>query len=466
MPLVRSILVLLLAALPALASAADKPRLLVVNRTAGFHHSSCEHAATVMMKIARRSNAFEVVFTDSVAFITPEALESFDGVLFANTTGDLKQFPLSEENRNALIEFVNAGGAFIGTHSATDTYKDWAPYYEMIGGSFNGHPWHEDVTIELEDPAHPAARMLPSPWRIKDEIYIFKNYSRDNIHVILRLKEAPVKGGHDVTKGDYPVAWCKPHGEGRVFYTSLGHREDVWDNPLYQEHLLAGIRWALKEDVRKSKDEFAAKLSVGHAPVRSEWTRIFNGESLNFGTDWETTDDTAKTRRHWTVQPGGILQGTWEKGSSHIYYVKRQFRNFEYRADVNIDPNGNSGMYFRCSPANLKDGKWKNWPIGYEAQINNGYDGDPKRSGTFYPQPTLLDKDIKRHLGYEKAKDDGNFWFNLHVIAVDDRFVVKLNGKVVVVHRNDAHQEGYFAFQMHHGNTIVKLKNIEVRELP
>jgi hypothetical protein len=156
--------------------------------------------------------------------------------------------------------------------------------------------------------------------------------------------------------------------------------------------------------------------------------------------------------------------------------VGKKFKNFEYRAEVCINAEGNSGMYFRCQQANLQpNGQWKNWPIGYEAQVNNGWDPDPRKSGTFYPEPSIRKDDLAKYLGYDKSKDDGNLWFTQHIIAVDNHFVIKLNDRVVVDHidlndrtRQDPgyYAEGYFAYQMHHDGTLAKFRNIEVRELP
>ena len=148
------------------AFTAPKPRILYITTTAGYHHSACEYSVPVIKKIARESGAFDVVCSSKTDLITPENLKNFQAVCFSNTTGDLNKFPLSEENRNALVEAVKNGMAFIGVHAATDTYKDWKPYYEMLGGSFNGHPWHEKVTIDVEDPSHPSAVMLPAKWTI------------------------------------------------------------------------------------------------------------------------------------------------------------------------------------------------------------------------------------------------------------------------------------------------------------
>jgi uncharacterized protein len=469
-PLTTLLALTLAFAVPSQAADGKKARILYITTTAGFHHDSCEHSVPIIKKMGEESGLFEITASDKTDLITPEGLKDFDAIFFSNTTGAMAQFPLSEPNREALIQAIKDGKGFIGAHAAADTFNDWAPYYEMIGGTFNGHPWHEEVKINIEDPASPAGAPCPSPWVITDEIYTYKNWSRDKIHVVMSLDSSSVKGKGNRPDNDYALAWCKTYGKGNVFYTALGHRKEVWDNPLYQAHLLGGIKWVLGVD--------RPEIRPGHPKVEStSWVRIFDGEHLNFGTDWETSDDAQKTHKHWTVQPGGILQGAKAEGTpenSHLYYIKKKFKNFEYRADVCINKTGNSGMYFRCQDSNKgTDGKWKNWPNGYEAQVDN-YHTDEKRSGTFYPAPSVSSEDLKRLTGYDPDKDDGNFWFNEHVIAIDGRVVIKLNGKVATVMPDTSKlrgekghwSEGYFAYQYHDPKTIVKFKNIEVRELP
>ena len=266
------------------------------------------------------------------------------------------------------------------------------------------------------------------------------------------------------------MAWSKYYGKGRVFYTNLGHHIHVWKDPRFQEHILGGIYWALNIG-----DAGDAKIDIGHKKIDSEWTPLFD-DTLDFGVDWETSDDPAQTRKHWTALPGNVLQGYCDEsdpvGSSHLYYTKWTFKNFEYRVDININQTGNSGLYFRCpKDDNYIGGLWKNFPRSLEAQINNAYEGDPKKSGTFYPKPALSVEDIRKFIGYGTIPDYGHFWFHMHVIAVDNHFVVKLNGNVVI----DLHEpkdskryceEGDFAFQLHHAETRVRFKNVEVRELP
>jgi type 1 glutamine amidotransferase len=208
--------------------------------------------------LAQKSGDFTVdyVRTDAemAEKMTAAALKNYDGVIFANTTGVL---PLPD--KQAFLDWIKSGKAFIGMHSATDTFhgKDGVdPYIEMIGAEFKEHHAQAEVDCINQDPKHPACKPLPPSWHLKDEIYILKNFDRSKVHGLLMLDKHP----NDKTPGDYPIAWCKEYGQGRVFYTSLGHREDVWDpntpesfkreNPkevseLYQKHILGGIRWAL-----------------------------------------------------------------------------------------------------------------------------------------------------------------------------------------------------------------------------
>ena len=452
-----------------IADAAEKAKILCITATGGFRHSEAINTSRqVLPKMGEDSGLFEIEFTETTEKFTEDGLAAFDAVFFANTTGDLAQFPLKEEGRNALIEFVKEGGVFIGAHSATDTYKDWEPYFEMIGGSFKGHPWNAGdppVTIDVEDPSHPSAVHLDTQWVIQDEIYWFKNYSRKRLHIILSLNPVSLKAKNVSEDTDVPIAWCRDYGKGKVFYTSLGHRGDVWTNPVYQTHLLGGMRWAL--------GKAPAYLQVGHPKKAGKWERIFDGKTLNFGSDWETTDNATATRAHWTVQPEGILQGYWPKGkpgpgSSHLYYIKKAYRNFEYRAEVRLNPGGNSGMYFRCPKeknliAKGDKAQWRNWPDGDEAQVKVG-PGDSKKTGTLYPgKPAVSEKELNEFIGVDTAKEP--VWITQHIIAVGNHIIIKLNGKVIREEIRNKHEEGLFAYQFHHKGTRVEYRNIEVREL-
>ena len=239
----------------ATAQAATPKKLLVVTVTKGFRHSSIPTAEKVLADVGKTSGAFTVDYARTEQEIaekmTPDALKQYDGAIFANTTGDL---PLPD--KQAFIDWIKSGKAFVGMHSASDTFHGFPPYIEMLGGEFQTHHAQVKVDCQNHDPKHPATRHLGATFTVFDEIYLQKNFQRDQVHVLLALDAHP----NDKTPGFYPISWCKEFGNGRIFYTSLGHREDMWDadtpekfkreNPkeisdAYQKHILGGIQWAL-----------------------------------------------------------------------------------------------------------------------------------------------------------------------------------------------------------------------------
>lgn len=265
-------------------TAADTPKqVLFVTHSGGFVHDSVAHAEAVLKKIGPAhgleitcwrftgdptvpvkvrpskdapevettaleaySTRFRAVTGSTVAAencgrINAASLKKFDCVIFF-TTGS----PVTPEELVDLSAWVKAGGAFAGTHCATDTLYNTS-YGDLIGGYFDGHPWHQKVKLTMEDSKHPAAVGFHSGDEITDEIYQFKDWSRAGKSVLIRIDNDSI----DTTKGkrkdkDYAVSWAKEYGQGRVFYTSLGHRKQVWDDPRFQTHLIAGLKWAMK----------------------------------------------------------------------------------------------------------------------------------------------------------------------------------------------------------------------------
>lgn len=190
----------------------------------------------------------------SMAKLSPENLkaEKIDGVIFANTTGDL---PLPD--KEGFIRWIEDGHAFIAMHSGSDTLHGFPGYRDMLGGEFKTHRDQVGADLIQADAEHPAAKGLPAQWNIaQEEMYIIQNQNREKVHTIYFLRHDP---NFKEDKTFHPVSWCREAGKGRVFYTSLGHREDLWsDDPAlpdrknsveiskqYQKHILGGIKWAL-----------------------------------------------------------------------------------------------------------------------------------------------------------------------------------------------------------------------------
>jgi uncharacterized protein len=221
-------------------------QLLYVTQSCGYRHEVLPYSQEVVGKLGASSGAFEATCTDNVSTVDWNDLSRWDGIMFC-TTGEL---PIPEAGRNNLLELVRGGKAFIGIHNATDTFYQWEPYGEMIGGYFNGHPWHQEVGILVEDRDHPATRHLPESFRIHDEIYTHRNWSREKTHVLMRMDNSSVdfeKGREKRPDGDVAMAWCHPYGQGRVFYTALGHGVPTWSDERFHQHLLGGIRWAMED---------------------------------------------------------------------------------------------------------------------------------------------------------------------------------------------------------------------------
>lgn len=228
-------------------------RLLFVTQSAGFEHDVIKRdpANPEALSLAERvltetcaAADIEVVCTKDSSKLTADYLRQFDAVFFY-TTGDL---PIP--NRQDLLDYVANGKGFIGSHCATDTFHGWKeeeklPYIEMIGAEFETHHDQEVAQVNVINHQFPAcAHFSDSTFEINDEWYMFKNISPD-IQIDLVLNTASMKQPAYNSVKPYPIAWHRPYGNGRVFYTAMGHREDVWTNPLFQQHLLAGIQWAI-----------------------------------------------------------------------------------------------------------------------------------------------------------------------------------------------------------------------------
>jgi len=227
------------------AGRSARPKVLYLVHSAGFKHSVLPLSGEILKGIGDKSGAFELVVSDDCSLISTEGLKQFPAVVFY-TTGEL---PISAEQKAALLEFIRGGKGFVGIHSATDTFYKWAEYGELIGGYFDGHPWHQEVTVRVEDLAHPATRHLGGSFKITDEIYQFKNFSRDRVHVLLSLDPSSVdlnKQGVHRTDKDFALAWTRDYGRGRVFYTALGHRDEVWQDERFQKLLLGALQWVMR----------------------------------------------------------------------------------------------------------------------------------------------------------------------------------------------------------------------------
>lgn len=236
-------------------SAEDGPkpvRMLMVTQSAGFVHDSVRRkeslapAEIAMTQLGQQTGLFKVDCTQEVdKDFTRENLQNYDLVFFY-TTGSL---PIGESDREYFFKewLIQPGHGFIGAHSATDTYADYEPYWDMVGGTFNGHPWGSRslVTMTVHEPDHPAVKAWGPEFTIKDEIYQYKNWQPGKVRVLMSINMAKTE-----LKKPYhvPVSWVKEYGQGRVFYTNLGHNPETWTNRQFLDAMTGGIKWILRQE--------------------------------------------------------------------------------------------------------------------------------------------------------------------------------------------------------------------------
>ncbi|MCP4640783.1 MAG: ThuA domain-containing protein [bacterium] len=262
-------LALIKAAAPAKPSVAPKQarKLLVFSLVpTGYVHTAGPYGKAAIQAIADSTGAFEAVFTDDMAVFEPDRLADFDAVFFNNANNELFMPPdfkkLSKADqekalardarlKESLVAFVRGGKGLTVLHASLAIFRQWDEYGDIIGGRFDNHPWHDTVTLRVEDPDHPLLQAFPeAEFVIRDEIYQVKGpYSRDTHRVLLSLdvEKSPKPGVamlHREDK-DFALAWVKPYGNGRIFYNGLGHDHDLFWNPVLLQFLSDGIQFTL-----------------------------------------------------------------------------------------------------------------------------------------------------------------------------------------------------------------------------
>ncbi|MET0461893.1 MAG: ThuA domain-containing protein [Chitinophagaceae bacterium] len=218
---------------------AVKPRILVFAKTAGFYHTSIPAGRQAIVKLGEE-NGFEVDTSSSSPIITESSLKKYAAVVFLNTTGNI----LDTAQQADLEKYIQAGGGFVGVHAASDTEYDWPWYGKLVGGYFLSHPKIQDAALQVTDAAHSSTAHLPSTWNRKDEWYNFKQLNPDT-KVLISIDESSYQGG--ANGASHPMAWYHDYDGGRAWYTALGHTEESYKEPLFLQHLLGGIQYAMRK---------------------------------------------------------------------------------------------------------------------------------------------------------------------------------------------------------------------------
>jgi hypothetical protein len=468
------------------SAGATPPHVLVVTVTQGFRHSSIPTAERVLAELGRAGDHYTVEFAaveptepqfrgadgkpDATKVnqaikevlartMSVEALKRYDAVIFANPTGVL---PLPD--KEGFLNWIRSGKGFVGMHSASDCFHARGqvdPFIEMLGGEFETH--HEQVAVEcwVQDPQHPSTKHFGPTFHVFDEIYLLKNFHRHQVRGLLTLDKHP-NTGHP---GDYPISWCKLYGQGRVFYTSLGHREDVWDadpslrdrkntpdvSRAYQQHILGGIRWAMGQEQGDATPQ-STRAKLSEQEEKEGFRPLFNGENL---AGWRLRQPDG--RPSWSAQNGMLVNTiTKDKEGKEVHGTdlvsEAKFGDFEVRYEFMVPKASNSGFYLRGR---------------HELQILDDYGSSTPEvggNGAFYSLKAP-DRVVSRAPGQ---------WQEARVTLKGNRVTVVLNG--VKIHDQveltratggeldrNVGQPGPFLLQGDHG--AIAFRNLRVRPM-
>ncbi|MFF2848043.1 ThuA domain-containing protein [Streptomyces sp. NPDC058001] len=263
-------------------SGEDPFQILVFSKTAGFRHDAIPAGIKALTELGA-ANSFTVKATEDASVFSAAGLAPYKAVVFLSTTGDV----LNTTQQNAFQTWIDSGGGYLGVHAAADTEYDWPYYGQLAGAWFKSHPAIQRATVVTEDRTHPATAHLGPTWTRTDEWYNYRTNPRPGVHVLQSLDESTYSGGE--MGGDHPITWCHPQGQGRAFYTGLGHTAESYTDGAFRSLLLGAVRWT------------AGTVTANCGPTTTPADTSSNVHLFYY--PWYGTPQTAGSWRHW--QQGG-----------------------------------------------------------------------------------------------------------------------------------------------------------------
>ena len=315
------------------------PRILIFSKTEGYRHA-CIPVATAALRKLCVDNGIAVDTTEDAEDFNEKNLRRYNTVIFLCTTGDI----FNPEQETAFERYIQAGGGYVGIHSATDTEYGWSWYGGLAGGYFTSHPEIQPATLVVKNHDHPATKHLGDVWQRTDEWYNFKNLN-PHTNVLLSIDESSYKGG--ANGANHPMSWYHEYDGGRAFYTALGHTPESYSEPAFLQHVLGGIRYAVGK--KKRLDYRACRTPEQPDPTRFVKTVLASDltEPMQFG-----------------MLPDGKIILVERRGAIKLFEPETGLINIAYKLPVYseeedglmglaIDPNWeqNHWIYLYYSPA-------------------------------------------------------------------------------------------------------------------
>ena len=523
---------------PALTASAAPKKILFFSKSSGYEHSVISwktgqpsFAEKVLLDLGKK-NDWEFSFSKDGSKFSPEYLAQYDAVFFY-TSGDLftagtdKQPPMTPAGKQALFDYVRGGKGFIATHSATDSFhtaneakkapdrfvnhgKDADPYVCFIGGEFIIHGAQQVATNKVIDPKFPGFEKVGDSFAFNEEWYSLKDFARDD-HA-LTVIDAPHMKGTMYERPPYPNTWARAEGKGRVWYSAMGHRDDVWTNPTFQQILVGGIKWAIGEvpaDVTpnlqtaapgaytnpryvESKPAALAPNTLTAQEKAAGWKLLWDGKTTD---GWRSPKADVFPLRSWSMADGVLtvdskLANAKAEGQAGGDVITRdRFANFELVADFKMSDGCNSGIKVfvqpNLSPIDKKTGKpaIKGSAIGLEFQIlddakhpdaKHGRDGDRTIASLYDLIPAPKDKKVMpigewNHARILSQGKHVEFWLNGQKTVSFERGSAEFRATVAKSKFKDIPEfgewaDGHILLQEH--GAEVSFRNLKIRVLP
>jgi len=470
-----------------------KPRKVLIWNTPFMDKSphkgySIPQAEFAMKLLGEKTGAFEPVVSDNVLMYLPENLKRFDAIIMNNSNGpwirpteaDMPRLTrhgsdidtVEKVLRQSLLDYVADGGGIVAYHHAVGGNNNWPEFTELLGAAYWGHPWNEEVGIKLDDPDHPLLETFAGRnFRLSEEIFQFRDpYSRDKLRVLLSLDtettNMTVPWIHR-QDGDFALAWVKRYGRGRVFYSAIGHKTEIWWNPNILSFYLDGIQFAMGD--LDADTTPSARVQEVEAGFRS----LFNGTDLS---GWRGNP------KLWFVEDGAITGQTTPDNriceNAFLIWTGGDVTDFELRLKFRIE-SGNSGIYFRsrertgmeqealigCQADVSADNRWTGVVIEYtrrEILAERGQKVRVARDGRVQVVGTVGDpEDLLRHVADKE-------WNDYTVLVRGGHILLKINDVVMCDIQDDDPRRmtsGKLALQVHQGPDMkVQFKDIRLRE--
>jgi type 1 glutamine amidotransferase len=237
---------------------APRPRKVLLawadTRNGQAQHDFTSHALAVVERLGYESGLWDTYIrtdsniiantafkTDGTAASGGPSLSNVDGIFFLGH----REIEMTAKQKEELLAFVRSGHGFVAAHTGLTAFESWPEFGEMLGGQYDGHLYTGPARVINEQPGFPAVKHLPTEFDYTDEFYKAKTFSRAKIDVLLRFNPANVPDTSVAKDGDYPLAWVKKYGQGRVFYGSFSHATELWDRRDIQLMYLEAIKWSL-----------------------------------------------------------------------------------------------------------------------------------------------------------------------------------------------------------------------------